>query len=164
MWFWVTNISLILIVGLYLITYVIDPTRILYKCVEDTKNQEYIKTISDNYLTTLGIKIDKQIYYRYVKYKPDKKDPDTIVLGTFHEWNNTYYIDISVDIMTLHDELIETVQHETRHMIVQELKNKKIINLTKYTENIAQAKDETYIKLFDSSVKILKEEQKNGKI
>ena len=49
-------------------------------------------------------------------------------------------------------------------MIVQELKNEKIIDLTEYTEEIAQEENEIYNDLFDSGVKLLKERQNNGEI
>ena len=42
--------------------------------------------------------------------------------------------------------------------------NEKIIDLTEYTEEIAQEKNETYNNLFNYGVKLLKEEQNNGKI
>ena len=40
----------------------------------------------------------------------------------------------------------------------------KIIDLTEYTEEIAQEKNETYNNLFNCGVKLLKEEQENGEI
>ena len=49
-------------------------------------------------------------------------------------------------------------------MIVQELKNEKIIDLTKYTEEIAQEKNETYNDLFNRGVKLLKETHYHGDI
>ena len=49
-------------------------------------------------------------------------------------------------------------------MIVQELKNEEIIDLTEYTEEIAQEKNEIYNNLFNCGVKLLKEEQENGEI
>ena len=58
--------------------------------------------------------------------------------------------------------LSDTVKHETRHMIVQELKHKKVIDLTNYTEEIAQRKDDYYSKLFDNSVSLLKERLNKG--
>ena len=53
--------------------------------------------------------------------------------------------------------LDKIVRHETRHMIVQYLKDTKKINLTKYTENIAYENDEIYNNLFDTSIRLLKE-------
>ena len=47
---------------------------------------------------------------------------------------------------------------------MQELKNEKIIDLTEYTEEIAQEKNETHNNLSDYGVKLLKEEQNNGEI
>lgn len=87
----------------------------------------------------------------------DRSD-DTILLGTFHEWNNTYYINISVDLYKM-ESLEEIVIHETRHMVVEYLKDKKIINLVKYTEEIASKKDCYYCSLFDSGVYLLKNSQ-----
>lgn len=96
------------------------------------------------------------ITYRFVYYKYNETAEDELLLGTFHEWNKTYYIDISADLykMNLLDEI---VIHETRHMIVEYLKDEKIIDLTKYTEEIASQNNEYYNNLFDSGVYLLKE-------
>ena len=91
-------------------------------------------------------------------------DPGTnILLGSFHEWNGKYYIDISIDLynnFSLHD----TVIHETRHMIVNYLKDEKIIDLDKYTEEIAQRKSYHYNVMFDSGVYLLKKLQENERL
>lgn len=98
------------------------------------------------------------ITYRFVYYKYNETAENEMLLGTFHEWNETYYIDISADLykMNLLDEI---VIHETRHMIVEYLKDEKIINLVKYTEEIASKKDCYYCSLFDSGVYLLKNSQ-----
>ena len=103
-----------------------------------------------------GITVDKPIVYRFVYYKHNDVTDDKILLGTFHEWNGTYYIDISADLYKM-NKLNEIVIHEMRHMIVEYLKDKKIIDLTKYTEEIAGQKDVYYDSLFDSGVYLLRE-------
>lgn len=113
-------------------------------------------------LKIYGITVDIPVVYRFVNYKYNETAEDELLLGTFHEWSNTYYIDISAGLynMSLLDEI---VIHETRHMIVEYLKDKKIIDLTKYTEEIASQKNSHYNNLFDSSVYLLlKEENWNG--
>lgn len=106
-----------------------------------------------------GIEIDKSIVYKFVTFS--HQDPDTRLLGTFHEWNNTYYINILVDLYNTSD-LEKIVIHETRHMIVQHLKNKEIIDLVKYTEEIATEKNAYYTDMFNSGVYLLREEQCDG--
>ena len=54
--------------------------------------------------------------------------------------------------------LSDIVKHETRHMIIQELKNEGVIDLTDYTEEIAEEKNEVYNNIFNCSIKLLKEE------
>ncbi len=89
------------------------------------------------------------------KDKGFKANPgDTILLGTFHEWNGTYYIDVSIDLYG-HIMFNQAVLHETRHMIVEHLRDKKIIDLTKYTEEIAQSQNSYYDELFNSGVYLL---------
>ena len=160
--FWVTTILLIAYIIAYIVTYIIDPTENMYTKKQDI-DETSIREISEQYVNSLGIKIKKPIRYRFVQYKPYDEPSGTVVLGTFHEWNGVYYIDISVSLykMTMLDEI---VIHETRHLIVQELKNEKIIDLIKYTEEIAQGKSDVYNNLFINSVKLLKEEQKDDKI
>ena len=166
--FWIATILLVVFIFAYVTTFIIDPTTSMYMKVQSI-DETSIKEISEQYINSLGIKINKPIVYRFVRYtnedhfKRSKTGVATVLLGTFHEWNNCYYIDISVNLyhMTM---LYETVKHETRHMIVQELKNEKIIDLTEYTEEIAQEKNETYNNLFNCGVKLLKEEQENGEI
>ena len=127
-------------------------------------NETSIKEISEIYVKSLGIKIDKPIVYRFVKYSNNSKikSKDEVLLGTFHKWNGTYYIDISVDLYKM-STLASVVIHETRHMIVEYLKEENIINLDKYTEEIAQEKNNYYNNLFDSGVYLLKKSQENHK-
>lgn len=111
-------------------------------------------------LKTYGITIDVPIIYRFVTYKINEKDDDDeVLLGTFHKWNSKYYIDISVNLYKL-EPFQKIVEHETRHMIVQYLKDKNIINLEKYTEEIAQEKTNYYSGLFTCGIYLLKESQK----
>ena len=111
-----------------------------------------------------GIVIDKPIVYRFVRYRDKfhiedidaKKD---VLLGTFHEWNGVYYIDISVDLYKMYL-LDSVVVHETRHMIVEYLRDEKIIDFTNYTEEIASEKNSHYNNLFEQGIYLLKEYQK----
>ena len=166
--FWIATTLLIIFILIYIATFIIDPTTSVYMRVQNNIENISIKEMSEQYMTGLGITIDKPICYRFVKYqredhfKGHKPGSATVLLGTFHEWNKSYYIDISVNLYHM-NMLYEVVKHETRHMIVQELKNKKIIDLTKYTEEIAQEKNEIYNNLFNYGVELLKKEQKNGK-
>ena len=170
--FWIASVLLVVFVFIYVATFVIDPTTSMYMKVQSV-DETSIRKISESYVKNLGIKIDKPICYRFVKYtnedrfKRKKGDNSTVILGTFHEWNGTYYIDISMNVYKMsmfHD----VVVHETRHMIVQELRNKRIINLDKYTEEIAEQENKLYDDIFNSGVNLLKEiqkeENKNGKI
>ena len=58
--------------------------------------------------------------------------------------------------------LNDTIKHETRHLIVEYLRDEQIIDLTEYTEEIAYEKNIHYNNLFNSGVYLLKQEQKNG--
>ena len=166
--FWIASVLLLVLVFSIVVTYIIDPITSIYMKVQSI-DETSIKEMSESYVKSLGINISKPISYRFVKYQHEdgfkvrKSDPETVLLGTFHEWNNCYYIDISVNLYRM-NMLHEIVKHETRHMIVQELKNEKIIDLTEYTEEIAQEKNEVYNNLFNCGVKLLKEEQNNGEI
>lgn len=160
--FWIATIFLVLFIFAYITTFMIDPTASMYMDVQNIDNTS-IKELAENYIGSLGVTIDKPVYYRYVKYKHEDhfkgSSDDTVLLGSFHEWNNAYYIDISSNLYKM-TRLYETIKHEVRHMLVQEMKNEKIINLTKYTEEIAQEKNEMYNNLFDYGIKLLKEKQK----
>lgn len=160
--FWVSIIIFIVLIIGFVITYVIDPTSSLYMTKYEI-DPESIEEASQSYVDGLGITIDKPIEYCFVRYRDKgyKANPgDEILLGTFHEWNGVYYINISVDLYksSLLDDI---VIHETRHMIVEYLKDKKIIDLTKYTEKIAQGEDIYYNNLFNSGVYLLKERDNN---
>jgi hypothetical protein len=159
--FWIAIILLSILIISFITTYIIDPTTLLSMKVQSV-NERSIREISEQYISDLGLEINRPIIYRFVRYTSDKgfkADPgDVILLGTFHEWNGTYYIDISVDLYKMHA-LKDTVEHETRHMIVEYLKDEKIIDLEKYTENIAREEDSYYINLFVSGVQLLKRYQ-----
>lgn len=94
-------------------------------------------------------------------YNYNDHSEKNMLLGTFHEWNDTYYINISEN---LYDTklLRETVIHETRHMIVEYLKDEKIIDLTKYTEEIASKKNIYYCSMLSNGIYLLKNLQTNG--
>lgn len=167
--FWLASILIVLLIFVYTITFVIDPTTSMYMDVQNTDTTS-IQEMSEEYVKSLGVKINKPICYRFVqfrheealKYENQEKyglKGETILLGTFHEWNGTYYIDISSNLYKMSN-LHEIVRHETRHMLVQELKNENIIDLNDYTEEIAREQDEIYNNLFDCGVKLLKETQK----
>lgn len=160
--FWVSVILFILLVVGFVITYIIDPisSMVVEEVTElDTKS---IKTASEQYVSKLGITLSKPVMYRFVKFNPSK-DEHVVVLGTFHVWNNKYYIDISDKVTSESDKFIATVEHETRHMIVAELQIQKVIDLMEYTEEIAQEKNTYYNDLFNSGVYLLKNKQKGGK-
>lgn len=156
--FWLVIIGLIsLTIGLIL-TYFIDPIRLLYMRPRDIDTSP-IQRMSEQYVESCGIEIDMPIEYHFVHFTcNDKEDKETILLGTFHEWNYTYYIDISEDLVNS-VELSSIVVHETRHLIVEYLKDQKIINMGKYTEEIAQGDDYYTNNLFESGVHLLKQEQ-----
>ncbi len=142
----------------FAVTYMIDPIAKIYM-KEQSIDPTSIEDLSKRYVRSLGISIDEPIKYRFVRYQHENEDE--VLLGTFHKWNNTYYIDISVDLYKS-SLLDEVVVHETRHMIVAYLHEKNIIDLVKYTEEIAQEKNSYYNSLFDSGVYLLKESQKES--
>lgn len=160
--FWVSIIIFIILIFCFITTYIIDPTSSLYM-TKYKINPVSIEQISKDYINNLGITIDKPIEYCFVRYKDkgDKADPEEILLGTFHEWNDVYYINISVDLYKS-SMLEKIVIHETRHLVVEYLKDEKIIDLTKYTEEIAQCENSYYNNLFDSGIYLLKERDKNN--
>ena len=160
--FWAMIILFIISIVGFIFTYIIDPTAWWYLNVQDI-NSEPVKTISEKYVNDLDINIDKKIIYRFVKYKKyeyDENGEEMIILGTFHVWNDIYYIDISVDVQNT-SQLDEVVIHETRHMIVEYLREQDIIDITRYTEEIARNDNVYYNRLFDSSVYVLKKENEN---
>lgn len=160
--FWVSLIVIIFCICLFILTYCVDVIGLWNLSVQSVDSSS-IQEISEEYVNSLGIEIDVPIEYRFVRYLHDNgyeaEVGETIVLGTFHVWNGTYYIDISVDLYKS-EELESIVIHETKHMIVEYLRENKIINLNKYTEEIAQEKNHYYNSLFDSGVQLLKEQQK----
>lgn len=162
--FWMATALLIIFVFIFATTYIVDPTACLYMKKQKIK-EDSIKTISEEYMNSLGINIDKPICYGFVYFQHQehftKQDTDMVVLGMFHEWNGRYYIDIAVSLYNMRM-LNEIVRHETRHLIVQELKNKNIIDLTQYTEEIADELNPYYNSLFDNGVNLLKEKEKNN--
>lgn len=156
--FWLSIILFIVLVIGFISTYIIDPLTTLTMKPQKLDNGA-IKTISEAYVDSLGLKLDKPVVYRFTKFNYNlRPDRDEILLGTFHEWNGRYYIDISIDLYGT-TKCEATIIHETRHMIVVCLKNNKIIDLTKYTEEIAQEKNPEYNKIFDASVVLLNNEQ-----
>lgn len=166
--FWVSLIIFILLVFMFVssftFTYIVDLTsRINVKVqAEDTS---LIKEFSENYVKICEITIDKPIVYRFVTYNRNAYDTnsnDTILLGTFHEWNDTYYIDISVDLKDTPSSLLEVVEHETRHMIIDYLKDVGVVDLEKYTEEIAKRENIYYNELFNGGVYLLKKLQTGG--
>lgn len=165
--FWMASALLIIFVFIFATTYIVDPTACLYMKKQDV-DEETIKEISDEYINSLGIKINKPINYRFVYFqnqghfiKQDNENKRLVILGMFHEWNGSYYIDIAVSLYKM-KMLDEVVIHETRHLIVQELRNQKIIDLTKYTEEIAEEINPYYNNLFDNGVNLLKEKEKDN--
>ena len=157
--FWVSIILFIILLIAFTVTYVIDSTTIIHAEVLKI-DPTSVQNISEKYISDLNIQINKKIVYRFVKFKKLNSDQDTVLLGAFHEWNGVYYIDISVDLYNIPQSLTKTVIHETRHMIIEYLKFKNIIDLTKYTEQIAQNNNSYYNNLFNSGIYLLKEEDK----
>ena len=151
--FWVSIITLVILILTIVFTYVIDLTTIFSMTIEKIDTNS-IQKISEDYVKQLGIELDKPVTYRFVQYKENGKST-RLLLGTFHEWNKNYYIDISVE---LNDgiSLRETVIHETRHMIVRSLRCQKVIDLEKYTEEIAQQTNPYCNQLFNAGVNLLK--------
>lgn len=159
--FWISIVVFVVFVFIFFVTYIIDPVSLLNMRVQKV-DETSIKNISEKYVKNLGIEVDKPIVYRFVRYNWDKgfkSDSDSnILLGTFHEWNGKYYIDISVDLYKLYT-LEEIVIHETRHMLVEYLKDKKVIDLSKYSEEIALNNNSGWNKLFDDAIYFLKKSQ-----
>lgn len=149
--FWVSSIIILIMISAFICTFIIDLMPVFYMRRQDVDSSS-IELISKDYVQKLDIIIDKPIKYNFVKYK------DPMLLGTFHEWNSTYYIDISVDLYKSLD-LKSIVIHETRHMVVEYLTYKRIIDLRKYSEEIAEG-EEYYSALFDNSVYLLNNLQK----
>lgn len=160
--FWASLILLIFLLLSFGFTYFIDITTLTDIKVQNIDSTP-IKDISEKYVESYGIAIDKPIVYRFVKYEYNKEIEDDILLGTFHEWNSTYYIDILSELYGM-NMLYDIVIHETRHMIIEYLRDKNIIDLTEYTEEIARGDNTYYNNLFDSGVYLLKnqEETENG--
>lgn len=160
--FWISLAVFLLFVIAFTTTYIIDPVSCFRMSKQDVDTRA-IQRISEDYVSSLGVSINYPIKYRFVRYFGDKGyevEPDEeVLLGTFHEWNGTYYIDISVDLYK-GASLEEVVIHETRHMLVEYMKDEKIINLTKYTEEIAGQKNSYFCELFDNSINLLKEKEK----
>ena len=164
--FWIAIIVFIGIFFGFTATYLVDPTTMFGMKVQSVDTTS-IKEMSEKYVTNLGIKIDRPIIYRFVRYRDSKDIEDLdpkkeVLLGTFHEWNGTYYIDISIDLYKMYS-LESIIKHETRHMIVEYLRDEKIIDLTKYTEEIASEKNIHYNYLFEQGVYLLKEFENENK-
>jgi hypothetical protein len=159
--FWLSILLFMILIASFIITYIIDPIGNMVIEKITTLDITRIKTMSEEYISNLNIKIDKPIVYRFVEFRSTNKK-DEVLLGTFHEWNGKYYIDIRSKLVDNDELLFVTVKHETRHMIVTELYNQNILNLTKYTEEIAVEKNTHYNNLFDSGVYLLKLKQKEG--
>lgn len=158
--FWTMIISIVLMVLCFIVACIIDPVSTVYM-KKQSVNPTSIQLMSENYVRECGITIDRPITYSFARYhdKGYLADPgEVILLGTFHEWNDTYCINISVDLYK--SPILERIViHETRHMIVEYLKDKKIIDLSKYTEEIAQEQDTYYNNLFDAGVYLLRQSQ-----
>ena len=154
--FWLTIVLFIFLFVVFILTYFIDVTAIVNIKPQGIDTSS-ISEISEEYVKNLGVVINKPIKYKYVRFKYNDKSEDEILLGTFHEWNETYYINISADLYKM-DSLKEIVIHETRHMLVEFLNDENIINLIKYTEEIAQGNNTYYNNLLDSGIYLWKKE------
>lgn len=154
--FWLTIVLFIFLVVVFIFTYFVDATALVNIRPQGIDTSS-ISEISEEYVKNLGVVINKPIKYKYVRFKYNDKSEDEILLGTFHEWNETYYINISADLYKM-DSLKEIVIHETRHMLVEFLNDENIINLIKYTEEIAQGNNTYYNNLLDSGIYLWKKE------
>jgi hypothetical protein len=159
--FWLSIVMFCLLIEGFILTYVIDPTTLMFAKVQKM-NSASIEKVSTEYIKSLGITIDKPIVYRFVRYRQNNENSDKELLGSFHEWNNTYYIDISIDVYNMIP-FEAVVVHETRHMVVLYLKEKHVIDLYKYTEEIAEEQNIYYNNLFKSGVELLKSQQSLNK-
>ena len=156
--FWISIILLLILLVGFTVTYIINPTEKLY--MEPLKiDPTPIQSIAEQYVSCMGVTVKHPVKYRFVRYHSKLSDDD-VLLGTFHEWNGTYYIDISVDLYKS-SQLNGTVIHETRHMLVEYLRDQNVIDLTKYTEEIAYEENERYNALFNSGIYLLKERNNN---
>ena len=158
--FWIATILLVILTLTYIITFVVDPTSLIFMQPQNI-DSERIKILSEEYIDSLELKIKKPIHYYFVKYRHQEwfthDDPEgTSLLGTFHEWNGEYYIHIASCLCDTPTMLKEIVRHEVRHMLVQEMKDEKIIDLLSYTEEIALEDNETYNDLFIAGVELLR--------
>lgn len=155
--FCVSLFLLFLLFFAFLFTYVIDLTGLIHS-ERQISDAHSIKIISEDYVNSFGIEVDMPIKYNFVKYRAWTTSKDGVLLGTFHEWNGAYYIDISADIddMSVFE---DTVKHETRHMLVEYLKDQKIIDLTNYTEQIARNNSEFYNDIFNKFMGLLNMKQ-----
>lgn len=152
----------VLILG-FICTYIVDPigTLTIKKVIKTDITT--IQEISEQYVESLGVEnIDIPITYRFVRFRQTNKKE--ILMGTFHKWNNTYYIDINSDLLLFNDMLRSTVVHETRHLIVAFLKDKKIIDLMDYSEEIARGINPQYDNLFNSGVYLYKTNGPNHEV
>lgn len=162
--FWISLTVFLLFVIAFVATYIIDPVACFCMSRQDIDSRT-IQKISEEYVSDLGVSVDYPIEYNFVRYSDGgykAKSGEEILLGTFHEWNGKYYIDISVDLYK-GALLKEVVIHETRHMLVEYMKDEKIINLTKYTEEIAEQESSHFCELFNNGIHLLKEKE-NGEI
>ena len=157
--FWLTIILFIFLFVVFIFTYFIDATALAHIKPQGIDTSS-ISEISEEYVKNLGVVINKPIEYKFVHFKYNDKSEDEILLGTFHEWNETYYIDISADLYKM-DSLKEIVIHETRHMLVEFLNDEDIIDLTRYTEEIAKEENNYYNNLFNSGIYLWKKENGN---
>lgn len=82
--FWIASVLLVVLVFAIVITYIIDPTTSIYMKVQSI-DETSIKEMSENYVKSLGITINKPISYRFVKYqhedgfKTRKSNPETVL-------------------------------------------------------------------------------------
>lgn len=148
-------ISIILLLEWLTVTHMVNVNSFAYT-VTDDRDKTVIENISQEYLNSLELTMDKPIVYNFVKYKETATDPlDLVTLGSFYEWDNKYYINISSNIVS-ERRLREVIIHETRHMVVEYLKNNDILDLSDYTEEIAQGTNKCYNALFFSAVDVAK--------
>jgi len=158
--FWVIVTIICIMISVLLVTYVINPMALIYT-KEQNVNHSSIQEYMNSYIESLDINIDKPIECKFVEFKQNTNEIGEVILGTFYEWNDTYFINITIGLYD-NIRLESIVKHETRHMIVSYLKSTGVIDLEKYSEEIAEGINDDYNNLFNDSINLLKLKQGKG--
>ena len=73
--FWISILIFVILIIGFVVTYIIDPTSNL-SMDKQSINPISIETISEKYVTSLGIDIDVPIEYSFVRYKDGGYEAD----------------------------------------------------------------------------------------